>query len=62
MKHKLELSLTIGLAVMLLFSALHLQPMQWWGVVFSPLCGGQFSSGSEIILRSRFLELLRGCC
>ena len=38
---KWELSLMIGLAVMLLYCAVHGQnTLQWWSAAFSPLCDG----------------------
>lgn len=59
---KLELSLAIGLAVMLLYCAAEAQPMlQWWSAAFSPLCDGILTENAAggIVVRSRLLELLR---
>ena len=62
MKSGFELSLAIGLAVMLLccVAAPH-GAMQWWGVAFSPLCDGVLTaelSGGDIIFKSKLCELL----
>lgn len=60
MKYKLEYSLALGLAVMLLCCAFPPRTMQWWSVAFSPLCDEILSSGGsgEIVLRSKLWEVL----
>lgn len=59
---KLELSLAIGLAVMLLCCAAETRPaLQWWSAAFSPLCDGILSKGAgggAIVIKSKLLELL----
>ncbi len=59
---KLELSLAIGLAVMLLVCAVQPQPtLQWWSAAFSPLCDGvltQNAATGGILVKSKLLELL----
>ena len=61
-KYRLELSLAIGLAAMLLCCAAEPQPtLQWWSAAFSPLCGGILAKGGTgggIVLRCKLLELL----
>lgn len=62
MKSRLELSLVIGLALMLLCcAAMPQRTMQWWSVAFSPLCDGVLTadlSGGDIILKSKLCELI----
>lgn len=61
-RYKLELSLMLGLAVMLLYCASHGQDMlQWWSAAFSPLCDGILTqkAAGGVVIRSRLLELLR---
>ena len=58
---KLELSLMIGLAAMLLYCAVQTPPvMQWWSAAFSPLCDGILTkSGTDgVVVKSKLLELL----
>lgn len=59
---KWELSLMIGLAVMLLYCAVHGQnTLQWWSAAFSPLCDGiltQSAATGGILVKSKLLELL----
>ena len=59
---KWELSLAVGLAVMLLYCAARGQNMlQWWSAAFSPLCDGILSKGAgggAIVIKSKLLELL----
>jgi len=58
---KLELSLAVGLAVMLLFCAARgSNTLQWWSAAFSPLCDGILSkgAGSGVVVKSKLLELL----
>lgn len=58
---KWELSLMIGLAVMLLFCAVHGQnTLQWWSAAFSPLCDGILSQNTTggIVVKSKLMELL----
>lgn len=60
--NKLELSLAIGLAAMLLFCAADAQPtLQWWSAAFSPLCDGilaKRAASGGIVVKSKLLELL----
>lgn len=62
MKNKLELSLLIGLTMMLLFcAAMPQRTMQWWSAAFSPLCDSVLTadlSGGDIILKSKLCELI----
>ena len=59
---KLELSLAIGLAVMLLYCASRGQnTMLWWSAAFSPLVDGILthgSTGSDVVIKSKLAELL----
>ena len=58
---KLELSLAIGLAVMLLCCAAETRPaLQWWSAAFSPLCDGILSQNTTggIVVKSKLMELL----
>jgi hypothetical protein len=59
---KWELSLAVGLAVMLLFCAARGQTMlQWWSAAFSPLCDGiltQSAATGGIVVKSKLAELL----
>lgn len=59
---KLELSLAIGLAVMLLYCTSRGQnTMLWWSAAFSPLCDGILthgSTGSDVVIKSKLAELL----
>ena len=59
---KWELSLMIGLAVMLLYCAVHGQnTLQWWSAAFSPLCDGiltQSAATGGIVVKSKLAELL----
>ena len=59
---KWELSLAVGLAVMLLFCAAHgTNTLQWWSTAFSPLCDGiltQSAAGGDIVVKSKLAELL----
>ena len=62
MKYRLEYSLVLALAVMLLYCAI-LPPdaNAWWGTAFSPLCDGILTAdgaGGEIVLKSKLWELL----
>ena len=58
---KWELSLMIGLAVMLLFCAVHGQnTLQWWSAAFSPLCDGiltQSAASGDVVVKSKLAEL-----
>ncbi len=60
---KLELSLAIALAAMLLCCAANAQPtLQWWSAAFSPLCDGILSESAAcggVVVKSKLLELLR---
>ena len=59
---KWELSLAVGLAVMLLFCAARGQTMlPWWSAAFSPLCDGiltQSAATGGIVVKSKLAELL----
>ena len=59
---KLELSLAIGLAVMLLCCAAETRPaLQWWSAAFSPLCDGiltQSAASGDVVVKSKLAELL----
>ena len=59
---KWELSLAVGLAVMLLYCASRGQnTMLWWSAAFSPLCDGILthgSTGSDVVIKSKLAELL----
>ncbi len=50
---KWELSLAVGLAVMLLFCAARgTNTLQWWSVAFSPAASG------DVVVKSKLAELL----
>ena len=59
---KWELSLAVGLAVMLLFCAARgTNPLQWWSAAFSPLCDGiltQSAASGDVVVKSKLAELL----
>ena len=59
---KWELSLAVGLAVMLLFFAARgTNTLQWWSVAFSPLCDGILShsaASGDVVVKSKLAELL----
>ena len=59
---KWELSLAVGLAVMLFYCAARGQTMlQWWSAAFSPLCDGiltQSAATGGIVVKSKLAELL----
>ena len=59
---KLELSLAIGLAAMLLFCAARGQDtLKWWSAAFSPLCDSiltQNAASDGIVVKSKIAELL----
>lgn len=59
---KWELSLAVGLAVMLFYCASRGQnTMLWWSAAFSPLCDGILthgSTGSDVVIKSKLAELL----
>ena len=59
---KWELSLAVGLAVMLLFCAARgTNALQWWSAVFSPLCDGiltQSAASGDVVVKSKLAELL----
>ena len=59
---KWELSLAVGLAVMLFYCAARGQTMlQWWSAAFSPLCDGiltQSAATGGIVAKSKLAELL----
>lgn len=59
---KVELSLAIGLAAMLLFCAARGQnTLQWWSAAFSPLCDGiltQSAASGSLVIKSRLAEFL----
>ena len=63
---KWELSLAVGLAVMLLFCAARgTNTLQWWSAVFSPLCDGILTKdcAGGIVVKSKLVEwlaMLRG--
>lgn len=59
-KYKLELSLALGLAAMLLACAEPWPVLSWWSAAFSPLCDGILTgeAAGGIVLRSRLWELL----
>ena len=58
---KWELSLAVGLAVMLLYCAAHGQKtLQWWSAAFSPLCDGiltQSAASGDVVVKSKLAEL-----
>ena len=58
---KWELSLAVGLAVMLLFCAARgTNTLQWWSVAFSPLCDGILShsaASGDVVVKSKLAEL-----
>ena len=59
---KWELSLAVGLAVMLFYCAARGQTMlHWWSAAFSPLCDGiltQSAATGGIVVKSKLAELL----
>ena len=59
---KWELSLAVGLAVMLFYCTARGQTMlQWWSAAFSPLCDGiltQSAATGGIVVKSKLAELL----
>lgn len=59
---KWELSLAVGLAVMLLFCAARgTNTLQWWSAAFSPLCDGiltQSAASGDVVVKSKLAELL----
>ena len=59
---KWELSLAVGLSVMLFYCAARGQTMlQWWSAAFSPLCDGiltQSAATGGIVVKSKLAELL----
>lgn len=59
---KWELSLAVGLAVMLFYCAARGQTMlQWWSAAFSPLCDAiltQSAATGGIVVKSKLAELL----
>ncbi len=59
---KLELSLAIGLAAMLLYCASRGQSITlWWSAAFSPLCDGILTHSSatgDIVVKSKLMEWL----
>ena len=59
---KWELSLAVGLAVMLFYCAARGQTMlQWWSAAFSPLRDGiltQSAATGGIVVKSKLAELL----
>ncbi len=59
---KWELSLAVGLAVMLFYCAARGQTMlQWWSAAFSPLCDSiltQSAATGGIVVKSKLAELL----
>lgn len=59
---KWELSLAVGLAVMLLFCATRgTNTLQWWSTAFSPLCDGiltQSAASGDVVVKSKLAELL----
>ena len=56
---KWELSLAVGLAVMLLFCAARgTNTLQWWSAAFSPLCDGILTQSAAVVVKSKLAELL----
>ena len=59
---KWELSLAVGLAVMLLFCAARgTNTLQWRSAAFSPLCDGiltQSAASGDVVVKSKLAELL----
>ncbi len=59
---KWELSILIGtVAAILWCAAAPRLTVQWWATAFAPLCNGILGAGGcggEIVLRSKFFELL----